>query len=33
MRNFKLLLGMGIGALLLSAWPGLAEVTTSISWD
>jgi hypothetical protein len=30
MRNFKLLLGMGIGALLLSAWPGLAEVTTSI---
>jgi hypothetical protein len=30
MRNFKLLLGMGISALLLSPWPGLAEVTTSI---
>src|SRR5215475_13839458 len=30
MCNIKLLLGMGISALLLSASPGLAEVTTSI---
>jgi hypothetical protein len=30
MRNFKLLLGVGISGLLLSAWPSLAEVTTSI---
>src|SRR5262245_27298847 len=30
MRNFKLLLGMGFSALLLSAWPCLAEVTTSV---
>ncbi|MBV8509413.1 MAG: DUF3298 domain-containing protein [Xanthobacteraceae bacterium] len=30
MRNIKLLLGMGIGALFLSGLPAVAEVTTSI---
>lgn len=30
MRNIKILLGMGIGALFLSALPAVAEVTTSI---
>ncbi|MBV9235895.1 MAG: hypothetical protein JOZ94_08695, partial [Xanthobacteraceae bacterium] len=30
MRNIKLLLGIGLSALLLSAWPAAADVTTSI---